>query len=64
LDLDQLDWTILQNRDFKRDPDDPAKFGRYQAETLVHRHCPVQVLSGIVCHSDAVKMDCGQTQWR
>jgi hypothetical protein len=25
-DLPRLDWRILQARDFKRDPDDPAKF--------------------------------------
>lgn len=30
-DLDKIDWSILQNRDFKRDQDDPAKFERYQA---------------------------------
>ena len=39
-DLDKIDWKILQARDFKRDPNDPAKFERYQAEALVHRHCP------------------------
>lgn len=56
-DLPRLDWRILQTRDFKRDPDDPAKFGRYQAEALVHRHCPLQGLSGIVCFDDHGKMD-------
>lgn len=55
-DLSRLDWHILQARDFKRDPDDPAKFGRYQAEALVHRHCPLQALSGIVCFDDHGKM--------
>jgi hypothetical protein len=55
-DLPRLDWRILQARDFKRDPDDPGKFGRYQAEALVYRHCPVQGLSGIVCHDDHGKM--------
>ena len=54
--LDQIDWPILQARDFKRDPDDPAKFERYQAEALVHRHCPVSGLLGIVCHTEAVKI--------
>ena len=28
-DIDKIDWLILQQRDFKRDPDDPAKFERY-----------------------------------
>lgn len=55
-DLQRIDWRILQTRDFKRDPDDPAKVGRYQAEALVHSHCPLQGLSGIVCFDEAGKM--------
>lgn len=55
-DLPRLDWRILQMRDFKRDPDDPAKFGRYQAEALVHGHCPLQGLSGIACFDEHGKM--------
>jgi hypothetical protein len=34
-DLDKIDWPLLQSRDFKRDPEDPAKFERYQAEALI-----------------------------
>jgi len=49
-DLSRIDWTILQNRDFKRAPDDPGKFERYQAEALIHRHLPVSALAGIACH--------------
>lgn len=59
-DLDRLDWRILQTRDFKRDPDDPGKLGRYQAEALVHRHCPLQGLSGIVCFDEDGKMQAQQ----
>ena len=55
-DLRKIDWPILQARDFKRDPDDPAKFERYQAEALVHDHCPVSGLIGIVCYTEAVKI--------
>ena len=55
-DLGKVDWNLLQARDFKRDPDDPAKFERYQAEALIHRHCPVSGLIGIMCYSEAVKM--------
>jgi hypothetical protein len=54
-DLDQIDWLILQNRDFKRDPDDPEKVERYQAEALVHNHVPVDAFPGIVCYTDTVK---------
>lgn len=59
-DLDKVDWKLLQARDFRRDPDDPAKFGRYQAEALVHQHCPVQGLSGVVCYSEGVKIEIEQ----
>lgn len=40
-ELAKIDWLLLQRRDLKRDPEDPAKFERYQAEALVHRHLPV-----------------------
>jgi hypothetical protein len=53
--LDQIDWTILQRRDFKRDPDDPRKIERYQAEALIHHHLPITGLLGIMCHTDAMK---------
>lgn len=54
-DLDQIDWEILRNRDFKRDVDDPEKTDRYQAEALVHVHLPVERLVGIVCLSENEK---------
>lgn len=53
--LDQIDWSILQRRDFKRDPDDPRKMERYQAEALIHHHLPITGLLGIMCHTDAMK---------
>ena len=55
-DLDKVDWPLLQARDFKRDVNDPAKFERYQAEALIHQHCPVSGLLGIVCHSEKGKI--------
>jgi hypothetical protein len=56
-DLDKIDWPILQARDFRRDPDDPAKFERYQAEALIHRHLPVSGLRGIVCYTQEMKLN-------
>ena len=56
-DLDKIDWPILQARDFKRDQDDPAKFERYQAEALVHRHLPISGLIGIVCYTEEMKQN-------
>ncbi|MBV4456438.1 DUF4433 domain-containing protein [Pseudomonas sp. COR58] len=54
--LGQIDWSILQRRDFKRDPDDPRKMERYQAEALIHHHLPITGLLGIMCYSDAMKV--------
>lgn len=54
-DLKQVDWPLLQARDFKRDPNDPGKFERYQAEALVHGHCPVEALVGMICYDDKTK---------
>lgn len=52
--LDEIDWKILQARDFKRDLNDPGKFGRYQAEALIYQHLPLDALSGIICCVDSV----------
>lgn len=54
-DLDKIDWPLLQRRDFMRDPDDPAKFERYQAEALIHEYLPIQGVLGIVCYTEALK---------
>lgn len=59
-DLGRIDWKILQARDFKRDPNDPGKFERYQAEALVHRHMPVTAVAGIVCHGPVQETRLGQ----
>lgn len=53
--LHEVDWSILQRRDFKRDPDDPRKMERYQAEALIHHHLPITGLLGIMCYTDAMK---------
>jgi hypothetical protein len=52
-ELDQVDWPLLESRDFKHDPDDPAKKERYQAEALVWKHVPLNALLGI-CSSNRV----------
>lgn len=52
-ELRRLDWKIWQSRDFRRDPNDPDKLARYQAEALAFQHVPVAALQGIVCHGVA-----------
>lgn len=54
-DLDKIDWPLLQRRDFRRDPENPAKFERYQAEALVFQHLPIQGILGIVCYTDVLR---------
>ncbi len=54
-DLESLvDWPLLNSRNFKRDPEDPGKQLRYQAEAMVHGDIQLECLRGIVCHSEAV----------
>jgi hypothetical protein len=54
-DLDQIDWDMLQRRDFRIDPEDPSKKERYQAEALIHKHLPVEALAAIVCYDEDVR---------
>lgn len=55
-DLNHVDWPVIQSRDFRRDPDDPGKFERYQAEALIWQHCPVTLLKGMVCYNTDVRI--------
>ena len=50
--LNNIDWKILQERDFKRDNEDLEKMERYQAEALVYNILPVAALLGVVCYND------------
>jgi len=54
-DLKEIDWPLLQSRNFKTDDADPGKQLRYQAEALVHRRVPRNALLGVGCHDDAVR---------
>jgi hypothetical protein len=60
-DLDIVDWKLLAARDFQRDPNDPGKLERYQAEALIHQHVPVSALRGVACFdSDSERQIIGQ----
>ncbi len=56
-DLDQIDWPLLQSRDFQHNPEDPAKKERYQAEALAWRIVPLGALQGVACYSQAVEKE-------
>jgi hypothetical protein len=55
--LKNVDWGILQARDFERSDDDPGKVERYQAEALVHKHLPVEAIQGIVVRDQGPKSE-------
>ena len=56
-DLGNVDFELLQRRDFKRDYNDPGKFERYQAEALAYRCLPVEALMGVACYTEAVRQE-------
>jgi hypothetical protein len=53
--LSEIDWTLLQRRDFKTDDSDPGKQLRYQAEALIHRYVPLEAILGIACVNDVIR---------
>lgn len=53
-DLKNIDFELLQSRNFKRDPENPEPFDRYQAEALIHHRLPAQTLLGIVCYTETL----------
>ncbi len=53
--LTGVDWSLLQQRNFQRDPNDPEKIERYQAEALIYQHVPMQALLGIVCYTQTIR---------
>jgi len=55
--LGEIDWPLLQRRDFKTDDNDPGKQLRYQAEALIHRYVPIDAMLGIACVNDVIKKD-------
>jgi hypothetical protein len=54
--LDRIDWSLLQSRDFKHDPDDPGKKERYQAEALIWKQVPLTALRGVCCYTPGVEL--------
>lgn len=52
--LDQIDWEALRAKDFRKDPRNPERVERYQAEALIHEHVPLTGLKGIAVHNDHV----------
>lgn len=55
--LNAIDWPLLQQRNFQRDPNDPEKVERYQAEALIHGQVPIQALLGVVCYTQAIQRE-------
>lgn len=53
--LDEIDWPLLQSRNFRHDPDDPGKKERYQAEALIWKMVPLTALRGVCCYTSVVE---------
>ncbi len=51
--LDSIDWTALQNRNFRKS--DPVRFERYQAEALVYKEMPIKALLGVATFDEEGK---------
>lgn len=49
-DLGCIDWRLIASRNFQRNPNQPEKVERYQAEALVHRRVPVSALLSMACY--------------
>lgn len=48
---DLIDWPLIRSRNFRRNPEKPELFERYQAEALVYRNLPVDGLLGLACQN-------------
>jgi hypothetical protein len=60
VDLSNITWELLQKRDFKRDPDDPEKIERYQAEALIHQQVLLEAFLGVACYTESVENSLNQ----
>lgn len=47
--LAKIDFDLLRSKNFKRDPERPDKFDKYQAEALARSHVPVDAILELVC---------------
>ena len=56
-ELNEVDWSLLQQRNFQRDPNDPEKVERYQAEALIYQQLPTHALHGAVCYTKKVQLE-------
>ena len=54
-DLSNLDWPLIQGRDFRKDLNDPDKGARREAELLVYRQLPLTGVLGIACLNAAAQ---------
>lgn len=55
--LERIDWELLRRKDFKRDPDDPGKVERYEAEALAKNCVPHHALVGVYAYNDACRLN-------
>lgn len=52
VDLEQIDWSVVEDKYWKNTEDDLDKMRRKQAEFLVKGHVPTSCFSGVIVHDD------------
>ena len=55
VDLDKVDWTVVEEQYWYSAEDKPDRMRRKQAEFLVKTHVPISCLSGIIVLDEAAK---------
>ena len=55
-----ISTDAIKSLNFRKDPEDPVRFERYQAEALVQSHVPVSALYGIICYTEQIKQGIDQ----
>jgi len=53
--LDRIDWEVAHGRQWANTPEDPDRQRRKQAEFLIHRVLPWQMVRGVVVKSQAAQ---------
>lgn len=61
VDLTQIDWDVMRSQYWTDTPDHPGRKRRRQAEFLVHRHLPWELVAGICVRTSAAQARVIQT---
>jgi hypothetical protein len=60
-DLEQIDWALVREKYWRNTAEDPDRQRRKQAEFLVHRACPWELIRAIAVYDEEMKQTVEQT---